>query len=43
MDYIFLLFAGIIAGMFASLFGLGGGLTVVPALLICLPLFSCNT
>ncbi|HJO93246.1 MAG TPA: sulfite exporter TauE/SafE family protein [Victivallales bacterium] len=39
MDYTVLLFSGIISGILASLFGFGGGLTVVPALIICLPMF----
>ncbi|MCP4177672.1 MAG: sulfite exporter TauE/SafE family protein [bacterium] len=40
MDYSVLLFSGVIAGILASLFGFGGGLTVVPALIICLPMFQ---
>jgi len=39
IDYIILLVAGFIVGILASLFGLGGGLIVVPTLLIILPFF----
>lgn len=40
MDYLLLLLAGFLSGVLTSLFGLGGGLTVVPILLLCLPLFG---
>ena len=39
MAYFLLIVAGFIAGALTSMFGLGGALTVVPALVICLPLF----
>ena len=38
--YFILLFAGLISGVLSSLFGMGGGLTIVPALLIVLPFFN---
>lgn len=40
MDYLILITAGIISGLFSSLFGLGGGLVLVPALVVCLPLLG---
>ena len=39
LNYIILFFAGVVSGILSSLFGLGGGLTVVPALLLTLPFF----
>ncbi|WP_299001878.1 sulfite exporter TauE/SafE family protein [uncultured Shewanella sp.] len=39
MEIIILVIAGFSGGILASLFGLGGGLVIVPALVICLPFY----
>ncbi|WP_298769797.1 sulfite exporter TauE/SafE family protein [uncultured Shewanella sp.] len=39
MEIIILIIAGFVGGILASLFGLGGGLVLVPALVICLPFY----
>lgn len=39
MEIIILVIAGFLGGILASLFGLGGGLVIVPALVICLPFY----
>ncbi|WP_196892397.1 sulfite exporter TauE/SafE family protein [Aureivirga marina] len=40
LDYFILIFGGFLSGLLSSLFGLGGSLTTVPALLIVLPFFN---
>ncbi len=40
MDYILLILGGVISGMLTSLYGLGGGTTIVPILVSCLYLFG---
>ena len=43
MEVIILIIAGFLGGILASLLGLGGGLAIVPALMICLPFYQVDS
>lgn len=43
ISFSILTLAGVSAGLLSSLFGLGGGLTIIPALAFCLPIFGFPT
>lgn len=43
VSFSILILTGVSAGLLSSLFGLGGGLTIIPALVFCLPVFGFPT